>query len=65
MFVMLATSVKSEKDANTSHTHTAARPGKSFESSSSGKFRPTQCPQNSVICGKRLTEICITNVRVV
>ena len=52
MLVMLATSVKSEKDANTSHTHTAARPGKSFESSSSGKFRTLQCPQNSVICDK-------------
>ena len=30
-------------------------PGKSCESSSSGKFRVLQCPQNSVVCDARFT----------
>ena len=40
------------------------RPGKSCESSSSRKFGPLQCPQNSVIRDKGWMEICVSNVGV-
>ena len=40
------------------------RPGKSCNSSSSGKFRILQCPQNSVIRDKGQRETCVLNVGV-
>ena len=40
------------------------RPGKSCESSSSGKFRALQCPQYSVIRDKLRIEIRVSNVGV-
>ena len=42
----------------------SGRPGKSCESSSSGKFRALQCPQNSVIHDKGQRETCVSNVGV-
>ena len=45
-------------------TMAAIRPGKSCESSSSGKFEGSQCTQNSKIRDKGLTEIFVSNVGV-
>ena len=41
-----------------------ARPGKSCESSSIGKFRILKCLLNTVICEKGQREICVLNVGV-
>ena len=43
-------------------TNTTNRPGKSCESSSNGKFRALQSPQNSAICGKEWTEISVSSI---
>ena len=40
------------------------RPGKSCESSSSGKFRALECPQNNVIHDNGWTKIYVSNVGV-
>ena len=42
-----------------------SRPGKSYKSSSSGKFRMLQCPQNSVIRDKDQIETRVLNFGVV